>query len=162
MYAGLRDAWLYCGNEQAKQLFLGFCDWAIELTNGLSDAQMERVLDTEHGGVNEVLADAYYFTNNSKYLSGAKKYSHATMVSGMQTVSTSFLDNRHANTQVPKYIGFERIAQLDASMTSYATAARNFWTDVTANRTVCIGGNSMNEWFMASSAARRQSLSGAL
>ena len=48
MYAGLRDAWLYCGNEQAKQLFLGFCDWAIDLTAGLSDAQMERALDTEH------------------------------------------------------------------------------------------------------------------
>ena len=27
MYAGLRDAWVYCGNEQARKLFLGFCDW---------------------------------------------------------------------------------------------------------------------------------------
>ena len=68
MYAGLRDAWLYCGNEQAKALFLGFCDWAIDLTAGLSDAQMERILDTEHGGMNEVLADAYAITGEQKYL----------------------------------------------------------------------------------------------
>ena len=65
MYAGLRDAWVYCGNEQAKQLFLGFCDWAIDLTAGLSDAQMERTLDTEHGGMNEVLADAYAITGDT-------------------------------------------------------------------------------------------------
>ena len=62
MYAGLRDAWVYCGNEQAKKLFLGFCDWAIDLTAGLSDAQMERMLGMEHGGMNEVLADAYAIT----------------------------------------------------------------------------------------------------
>ena len=58
IYAGLRDAWVYCGNEQAKALFLGLCDWAIDLTAGLTDQQMERALDTEHGGMNEVLADA--------------------------------------------------------------------------------------------------------
>ena len=59
MYAGLRDAWLYCGNEQAKSLFLQFCNWAIHITSGLSDEQMERMLGNEHGGMNEVLADAY-------------------------------------------------------------------------------------------------------
>jgi DUF1680 family protein len=153
--AGLRDAYIYGKNEDARAMFLKICDWAINLVAKYNTSTMQSVLDTEHGGVNEVLADAYQLTGESKYLAGAKKYSHTTMVNGMQTLNTSFLDNRHANTQVPKYIGFERIAQLDASMTSYATAARNFWTDVTANRTVCIGGNSMNEWFMASSASQR-------
>ena len=42
MYAGLRDAWLYCGNEQAKYLFLKFCDWAVDITRDLSDEQMEK------------------------------------------------------------------------------------------------------------------------
>ena len=59
MFAGLRDAWTYCGNEQAKKLFLGFCDWAIDLTAGLSDEQMERMLGNEHGGINELLYYAY-------------------------------------------------------------------------------------------------------
>ena len=153
--AGLRDAYIYGKSDEAYTMFLKMCDWAVNLVAKYNTATMQSVLDTEHGGVNEVLADAYYFTKDVKYLNGAKKYSHTTMINGMQTVSPSFLDNRHANTQVPKYIGFERIAQLDASMTSYATAARNFWTDVVNNRTVCIGGNSMNEWFMASSASHR-------
>ena len=153
--AGLRDAYIYGKNEEARAMFLKMCDWAINLVAKYNTSTMQSVLDTEHGGVNEVLADAYKLTGEDKYLAGAKKYSHTVMVNGMQTVDAGFLDNRHANTQVPKYIGFERIAQLDASMTSYAKASRNFWTDVTSNRTVCIGGNSMNEWFMASSASQR-------
>ncbi|MBO7371275.1 MAG: glycoside hydrolase family 127 protein, partial [Bacteroidales bacterium] len=62
MYAGLRDAWLYCGNEKAKELFLGFCDWGINITAGLSDEQMEQILRNEHGGMNEMFADAYAIT----------------------------------------------------------------------------------------------------
>ena len=156
--AGLRDAYLYGDGETAttaKAMYLKMCDWAINLVAKFNTTTMQDILNTEHGGVNEVLADAYKITGQAKYLDAAKKYSHTTMINGMQTVSTSFLDNRHANTQVPKYIGFERVAQEDATMTNYATAARNFWTDVTSNRTVCIGGNSMNEWFMAASAANR-------
>ena len=156
--AGLRDAYLYGDGETAttaKAMYLKMCDWAINLVAKFNTSAMQDILNTEHGGVNEVLADAYKITGQAKYLDAAKKYSHTTMINGMQTVSTSFLDNRHANTQVPKYIGFERVAQEDATMTNYATAARNFWTDVTSNRTVCIGGNSMNEWFMAASAANR-------
>ena len=111
MYAGLRDAWVYCGNEQAKQLFLGFCDWAIDLTAGLSDAQMERALDTEHGGMNEVLADAYAITGDTKYLDVAKRFSHRRLLSSLMQ-RRDILDNMHANTQVPKVVGFERIAKL--------------------------------------------------
>lgn len=153
--AGLRDAYVYGRNADAYAMFVKMCDWAIDLVANYTTETMQGVLNTEHGGMNEVLADAYCLTGDSKYLEGAKKYSHSTMVNGMQTVSASFLDNRHANTQVPKYIGFERVAQLDDHMTEYDLAAKNFWTDVTANRTVCIGGNSMNEWFMAASAAQR-------
>src|SRR5664279_4028925 len=45
MYAGLRDAWLYTGNTEAKDIFLNFCDWAINITAGLSDEQMQSMLD---------------------------------------------------------------------------------------------------------------------
>lgn len=79
----------------------------------LTTQQMQSVLNAEHGGMAEVLADAYTLFGDSDYLEAAKKYSHQTMVSGMQTLNTTFLDNLHANTQVPKYIGFERIAEDD-------------------------------------------------
>jgi DUF1680 family protein len=111
MYAGLRDAWVYCCNEQARQLFLGFCDWAIDLTAGLTDEQMQQTLDTEHGGMNEVLADAYAISGDKKYLDCAKRFSHRRILTPLSQRQDR-LDNLHANTQVPKVVGFERIAEL--------------------------------------------------
>ena len=145
MYAGLRDAWLYCGNEQAKQLFLGFCDWAIDLTAGLSDQQMERMLDTEHGGMNEVLADAYAITGEQKYLDVAKRFSHRRLLNPLSQ-RQDCLDNMHANTQVPKVIGFERIAELSGDE-AYHTAGAYFWDIVTGERSLAFGGNSRREHF---------------
>ncbi len=153
--AGLRDAYLYAGSEEARTMFRKLCDWSVNLVAKLSDATMQTVLDTEHGGMNEVLADAYALFGDTKYLEAARKYSHKTMVDGMQTVSKTFLDGKHANTQVPKYIGFERIYDTDATQAAYAKAAENFWADVANNRTVCIGGNSVNEHFLAAANSNR-------
>ncbi len=145
MYAGLRDAWLYCGNEQAKNLFLGFCDWAIDLTAGLSDAQMEQMMGNEHGGMNEVLADAYAITLDAKYLAVARRFSHRMLLNPMsQRVDN--LDNLHANTQVPKAVGFARIAELGGEET-YNDAAEFFWDIVTGERSLAFGGNSRREHF---------------
>ena len=145
MYAGLRDAWLYCGNEQARQLFLGFCDWAIDLTEELTDAQVEHALDTEHGGMNEVLADAYAMTGERKYLDAAKRFSHRRLLTPLSQ-RRDCLDNMHANTQVPKVIGFERIAEL-AGDEAYHNAGAFFWDIVTGERSLAFGGNSRREHF---------------
>ena len=145
MYAGLRDAWLYCGNEQAKTLFLGFCDWAIDLTKDLSDAQMENMLGNEHGGMNEVLADAYAITKEPKYLDVAKRFSHRRLLTPMSQRQDN-LDNMHANTQVPKVVGFERISELSSNET-YHQAADFFWDIVTGERSLAFGGNSRREHF---------------
>ena len=145
MYAGLRDAWVYCGNEKAKTLFLGFCDWAIDLTAGLSDAQMEQMLGNEHGGMNEVLADAYAITKEQKYLDVAKRFSHRRLLTPMSQRQDN-LDNMHANTQVPKVVGFERISELSGDEV-YHNAANFFWDIVTGERSLAFGGNSRREHF---------------
>ncbi len=154
VFAGFRDAWLYAGNEQARTCFLKMCDWGVNLISNLSDSQMQDILNTEHGGINEMFADAYQITGDTRYLEAAHRYTHQTMVDNMQTVNTTFLSNRHANTQVPKYIGFARLAQQETPSTPETLhsplniSARNFWTDVVENRTVALGGNSVNEHFV--------------
>ena len=152
MYAGLRDCWVYCGNEQAKQLFLGFCDWAIDLTSGLTDEQVERTLHTEHGGMNEVLADAYAITGDKKYLDVAKRFSHRRLLLPLSQ-RQDCLDNMHANTQVPKVVGFERISELSGDE-AYHTAAAYFWDIVTGERTLAFGGNSRREHFPSKEASQ--------
>ena len=145
MYAGLRDAWLYCGNEQAKNLFLKFCDWAVDITRDLNDVQMEKMLGNEHGGMNEVLADAYAITGEQKYLNCARRFSHKLLLVPMEE-GKDCLDNMHANTQIPKVIGYLRIAEL-AHDVQYHNASEYFWEIVTRQRSLAFGGNSRREHF---------------
>ena len=150
IYAGLRDAWMYAGNEDAKTIFLKFCDWGMDITSGLTDTQMESMLDTEHGGMNEIFADAYQMTGNDKYLTAAKRFSHKALLDAMAGGNDN-LDNKHANTQIPKAVGFQRIAELNGDNT-YAKAASFFWETVTGNRSLAFGGNSRKEHFPSAAA----------
>lgn len=145
MYAGLRDAWLYGGREEAKTMFLRFCDWAVDITSDLSDEQAEQMLGNEHGGMPEVLADAYAMTNDQKYLDCARRFSHKMLLLPMERHEDN-LDNLHANTQIPKVVGFQRIAEL-AGDADYHEASQYFWDIVTRERSLAIGGNSRREHF---------------
>lgn len=145
MFAGLRDAWIYEGNEEAKKMFLKFCDWGIDLTADLSDEQMEEMLNMEHGGINESFADAYQISGDEKYMIAAKRYSHKALLDPLSE-GIDNLDNKHANTQIPKFVGFERIAELSGDE-KYDKASVFFWETVTENRSLAFGGNSRREHF---------------
>ena len=108
---GLRDASLYGNSETAKEMFRKMADWSANVIAKVSDNDFENFLNCEHGGMNETLLDAYQLFGDEKYLTAARKYTHKAMLNGMQTLNKTFLDGKHANTQVPKYIGMERIGQ---------------------------------------------------
>ncbi|MCQ2973407.1 MAG: glycoside hydrolase family 127 protein [Bacteroidales bacterium] len=150
MYAGLRDAWLYCGNEDAKQMFLDFCDWGIDITSKLSDAHMETMLNNEHGGMNEMFADAFAITGDKKYIEAGKRYSHHMLLDPMSKGNDN-LDNLHANTQIPKVIGFQRIGELTGDQ-NYLSASKYFWNNVVYQRSLAFGGNSRREHFPSAEA----------
>jgi uncharacterized protein len=145
LYAGLRDVWLYTGNAEARKIFLKFCDWGIFITSELSDQQMQSMLDTEHGGMNEIFADAWQMTGDEKYLTAAKRFSHRMLLDAM-AANNDNLDNKHANTQVPKAVGFARIGELTHDK-NYLEAGRFFWETVTGTRSLAFGGNSRREFF---------------
>lgn len=144
-YSGLRDAWLYGKSEEAKTIFLKFCDWCVNITSDLSDAKMDEMLGNEHGGMNEVLADACQMTGDAKYLAAAKRFSHKILLNAM-AVGKDNLDNVHANTQVPKAVGFQRIAEVSGDI-NYSNAGSFFWETVTGKRSLASGGNSRREFF---------------
>lgn len=151
MYAGLRDAWLYGSNEEAKIIFLKFCDWGINITSDLTDEDMESILNMEHGGMPEVFADAYQITGEEKYLVAAKRFSHKAFLNPLSN-GVDNLDNTHANTQIPKFVGFERIAAL-SNEDKYYRASNFFWETVTNNRSLVFGGNSRKEHFPSKAAS---------
>lgn len=145
IFAGLRDAWLYTGNKMARQMFLDLCDWGISVTSGLSDEKMEQMLNTEYGGMNEVYADAYQMTGDKKYLETAKRFTHHQLFDSM-LAGVDNMDNKHANTQVPKVVGFSRVAEV-ADDSDYLLASDYFWDRVANHRSIAFGGNSRREHF---------------
>jgi DUF1680 family protein len=144
-FAGLRDAWLYAGNEQAKAMFLKMCDWGIYVTGTLTDEQMKSMTSQEYGGMNEIYADAYQMLKDEKYLKAAKRFGSDYLYDDM-SVSKDRLDNRHANTQVPKAVGYQRTAEVSGDA-AQKTAAEFFFSTVVNNRSLSFGGNSRREHF---------------
>ncbi len=152
MYAGLRDAWVYTGSKIGRNLFLGMCDWGLDIISGLTPEQMESMLNNEFGGMNEVYADAYAMTGEKKYLDAARKFTHHQLFDAMRD-GVDNLDNRHANTQVPKAVGFQRVGETGGDI-DQTRAARFFWETVTGNRSISIGGNSRREHFPSEADAK--------
>lgn len=144
-FAGFRDAYVLTGSETAKTMFIKFGDWFVKLTTTLSPEQIQTILRTEHGGINEELADLYALTGDKKYLKAAYSFSHQAILEPLEKGEDK-LNNLHANTQIPKIIGFKRIADVSGD-TSYNAAAEFFWKTVVNNRSVAIGGNSVREHF---------------
>jgi DUF1680 family protein len=144
-FAGLRDAYWLTDNKQAREILVRYGDWCDQLASGISDAQMQRMLGQEHGGMNEVLADIYAITGDQKYLRLAQRFNHKAVLDPLMRREDR-LTGLHANTQIPKVVGLARIAALTGDQTA-AGGARYFLENVTGTRSVAFGGNSVAEHF---------------
>ena len=145
IFAGLRDAYLYTGNRMALDVLVRLSDWAIAHTRNLSDQQFQRMLDTEHGGMNEVLADVYALTGETRFLTLARRFCHRALLDPLAQARDT-LNGLHANTQIPKVIGFSRLFEL-TGQADYHTASRFFWDTVVTRRTFATGGHGDGEHF---------------
>ncbi|MBR2064731.1 MAG: glycoside hydrolase family 127 protein [Bacteroidales bacterium] len=145
IYAGLRDAYLVTGSKDAKKMFIDLTGWMYDLTSSLTDEQLQDMLRSEHGGLNEVFADAAAISGDKRYLELAKRFSHRAVLEPLLRGEDK-LTGMHANTQIPKVIGYKRIADLEGN-TEWDRAADFFWKTVVENRSITIGGNSVREHF---------------
>lgn len=144
-YAGLRDAYEVAGCKEAGEMLVKLTDWMMSLTENLTDEQMQDMLRSEHGGLNEIFADVSYITGDDAYLKLAHRFSHQAILDPLLKHEDQ-LTGKHANTQIPKVIGYKRIADLEGNA-DWDEAARFFWETVVTRRSITIGGNSVREHF---------------
>jgi uncharacterized protein len=148
--AGLRDAWLMLGNPTARDVLVRQADWLDSVFSKLSDAQVQEVLETEHGGIMEMAADVYAITGDAKHLALARKLDHQKLFEPLSH-RQDVLNGMHANAQIPKVIGMERLYQLTGEK-PFDAAAQYFWDNVVNTRTFANGGHGANEFFFAPNA----------
>jgi DUF1680 family protein len=143
--SGLRDAHLHTGSAAALEVLTKLADWTAAATAPMTDQQFQSMLGTEHGGMNEVLADVSALTADPKYLTLARRFTHEALLSPLSD-GRDTLDGLHANTQVPKVVGFQRLFELTGE-DRYHRAARFFWQMVVDQRSFATGGHGDGEHF---------------
>src|SRR3990170_3549352 len=144
-YAGLRDAYRFTGNRTALGVEARFAGWAEQILSGLSDAQIQQMLNTEFGGMNEVLLDLYADTGDARWLGLSAKFEHAAFIQPLERHQDD-LGGTHANTQVPKLVGSaDRFAYTGAA--AALLAAGFFWDQVAQHHSFATGGHGTDEYF---------------
>ncbi|WP_443019183.1 beta-L-arabinofuranosidase domain-containing protein [Sphingomonas sp.] len=147
VYAGLRDGAVLADSAPARTVLLRLADWGVVATKPLSDAAFEAMLETEHGGMNEIYADLFAMTGKPEYRTLSERFSHKALLAPLAR-RQDHLDGLHANTQVPKVVGFHRVYETTGDA-SYRDAAAFFWKTVAETRSFATGGHGDNEHFFA-------------
>ena len=145
LFAGLIDATNLTHSEEAKSVLLVLAEWFYNLHKQLTDEQIQQILQCEHGGMNEALADIYSITRDQKFLELSFRFNHKAILDPLSE-SRDELTGKHANTQIPKVVGAAKQYLLTGNDKSFKTASY-FFDQVTHNHTYCIGGNSSSEYF---------------
>lgn len=146
LFAGLRDAHRLVGNSQALAVERALAEWLEGVLAGLDSGQIQRMLGTEHGGMNEALADLAAATSDERYLEMAERCFHRTPVIAPMLRSEDRLDGLHGNTQIPKIVGLVREYEFNGEP-SYRLAAESFWDAVVNRRSYVNGGHGESEHF---------------
>jgi DUF1680 family protein len=144
-FAGLRDAYRYTGNRSALDVELKFAQWAEGVLAPLSDAQLQQMLNTEFGGMNEVLADLYADTGDKRWVDLSHKFDHHAVIDPLVR-GEDRLAGLHGNTQVPKVLGLAVRYGYTGDQADGA-AARFFWDRVVNHHTFATGGHGKDEYF---------------
>jgi len=145
VYAGLRDSYLFAGNAEAREVLVTCADWTRDVTRNMTEDAFQQMLGVEHGGINEVIADVYAITGDESHLALAERFCHKALLDPLSE-GRDTLNGLHSNTQIPKFVGFERLYQ-PTDTAKYQAAAEYFWKTVTETRSFATGGNGDSEHF---------------
>jgi hypothetical protein len=141
---GLREAYLFSGNETALELAKNFVAWLRRWFGSLDQATREQVLDVETGGMLEEMALLYEITRDPAHLELARLYSRERFW-GEFLRGEDPLTNRHANTT---------IAEVRGAAAMYDVTGEQRWRDITEaywkcavtdRGTFCTGGQNSGE-----------------
>ncbi len=145
LFAGLRDAWRFTGNRTALELEVAFAGWAGRVVEPLSGEQLQAMLNTEFGGMNEVLVDLYADTGEKRWLALSRRFEHRAVLDPLKRHEDR-LAGLHGNTQVPKLLGsLARFALTGDPADGFA--AGFFWDRVVGHHSWATGGHGKDEYF---------------
>jgi hypothetical protein len=143
---GLHHVYRTFGYRKALDVNTRFADWLSTVVQDLSDEQVQEMLNCEHGGINESLAELYGFTGNTKYLELSRTFHHRAIIDPISE-GEDILAGKHSNTQIPKFVGLARRFELSGD-SSDRLGAVNFWKMMVRHHSYVTGGNGNHEYLV--------------
>lgn len=145
--AGNLDMYMHCHNEQALQVAERMAQWISHWTTGISDAHMQRILQTEYGGMNESLFNLAAITGRGEYFFIGSRFEKPDFFDPLAGHRDE-LKGLHVNTHIPEVIGAARRYELTGEP-YYHEVAKYFWDEVTEERSYATGGTSNGERWLS-------------
>jgi len=143
--AGLLDMYLLAGNSDALQVAKGMGQWAQDFMGSFSTEQRQRMLRTEYGGMNEVLANLAAVTKEERYIDAAHLFEQPGFLDPLAGRRDE-LQGLHANTHVPKIIGAACMYEVTGDR-RYRAIAEYFLEEVLTARNYAFGNTSFDEFW---------------
>jgi uncharacterized protein len=145
--AGMFDMYRLAGNKRALAVLEGMADWADHWTASKSEAHMQDILNTEYGGMNEVLYNLAGATGDDRWARAGDRFTKKAFFNPLASRRDE-LRGLHVNTHIPQVIGAARRYELSGD-TRFHDVADFFWYEVTSARSYVTGGTSNGEGWLA-------------
>ena len=152
--AGLVDTYKYTRNETALLVAEKLGDWIYERVSKWDLKTNQKVLETEYGGMNDCLYELYSYSHNKHHLEAAQKFDEKALFLMAAKGEKNCLDGKHANTQIPKFIGaikrynvLKQLGEAKQEDEAYLVDAEKFFEMVVKRHSFVTGGISVMEHF---------------
>lgn len=152
--AGLVDTYKYTGNETALLVAEKLGDWIYERVSKWDLKTNQKVLETEYGGMNDCLYELYSYSHNKHHLEAAQKFDEKALFLMAAKGEKNCLDGKHANTQIPKFIGaikrynvLKQLGEAKQEDEAYLVDTEKFFEMVVKRHSFVTGGISVMEHF---------------
>ncbi|HUX35100.1 MAG TPA: beta-L-arabinofuranosidase domain-containing protein, partial [Gemmatimonadaceae bacterium] len=145
LFAGLRDTYRHMGNRTALDVEVQMATWTHGVLSGLTDEQIQHMLDTEFGGMNEVLVDLAADTGDPRWLTLSYDFEHRAFIQPLQR-SQDDLGGKHANCSIPKLIGSAH-RYVTTGRAEDLLASSFFWNRVADHHSFATGGSGTDEYW---------------
>lgn len=152
--AGLIDTYKYTENETALLIAEKLGDWIYERVSKWDLKTNQKVLETEYGGMNDCLYELYSYSHNKHHLEAAQKFDEKALFLMAAKGEKNCLDGKHANTQIPKFIGaikrynvLKQLGEAKQDDEAYLADAEKFFEMVVKRHSFVTGGISVMEHF---------------
>ena len=144
--AGMFDMYQLAGNKQALQVLEGMADWAGQWSASKSEEHMQDILNTEYGGMNEVLYNLTAATNDDRWAKAGDRFTKKRFFNPLASRRDE-LRGLHVNTHIPQVIGAAQRYDISGDV-RFHDVADFFWYEVTSARSYVTGGTSNGEGWL--------------